>query len=503
MSLRLRLVASYLVLLAVTLGIITAALLLLISNQKEPPYNTYQELAAFSRATYQELGSILRPRVLPRRQTDNQLIQEQLTTFAESNELRIMVVNLLESRVRFDTAGVYPIEGTTLEIELDTTYNPGRFRNWLPERNDTVAGSFQDNTGQEWLFIGVEAEWAQMGEAIIIADERPDRNLQSALAQFGSALGMPILQSAVVGFVVALGLSAVISSTIARPLRNFAKAAEAVAQGDYDHAVPVEGPSEIRAVAEAFNLMTHEVQNTHQSQRDFLANVSHDLKTPLTSIQGYSQAIMDGAAKDPARAAAIICDEAGRLTRMVTELTDLARLQAGAIHMQMSAIDAGQIVQSIAQRLGVVAQKKGITLQSDIQTTAPIAGDGDRLAQVFTNLISNAINYTPEGGSIWVTAKPGRGGVEISVRDTGVGIPVDELERIFERFYQVDKTRGPRRGTGLGLAITREIVQAHGGHVSVSSPGRGNGSTFTVWLPVGQLAVPTVSETHRGTAIPA
>jgi signal transduction histidine kinase len=193
---------------------------------------------------------------------------------------------------------------------------------------------------------------------------------------------------------------------------------------------------------------------------------------------------MDGAAKDPSRAAAIISDEAGRLTRMVTELTDLARLQAGAAQMHLSPLDVGQIVQSIAQRLTVMAQKKGIILHTDILPTLIVEGDGDRLAQVFTNLISNAINYTSEGGMIFISAKRIISGIEVCIRDTGIGIPPEELERIFERFYQVDKTRGPQRGTGLGLAISREIVLAHGGRIEVSSPGEGMGATFTVSLPV-------------------
>jgi len=112
--------------------------------------------------------------------------------------------------------------------------------------------------------------------------------------------------------------------------------------------------------------------------------------------------------------------------------------------------------------------------------------DGDRLAQVLTNLIGNAINHTPSGGQVWLRTAPAAGGVNISVQDTGAGIPPAELERIFERFYQVDASRGPKRGTGLGLAIAREIVTAHGGKISATSEGVGKGSTFTVWLPVGK-----------------
>ncbi|MBC8099214.1 MAG: HAMP domain-containing histidine kinase, partial [Armatimonadetes bacterium] len=455
-----------------------------------PPTTTYQQLFAIARRN----PDAMRP--IRFNFTENRRIS-QLDNFAANNNVRVLVGNTTSRMVSYDSAGVYPDAGQPQNFQLDRDFNPQLALDRLPREADITAGAFTDLESVEWLFVGIVSD--NSGEGVFLAEMRPTGSLQDALAQFSSALGLPLLQAAVVGLIVAVVLAALISGNIARPLQTVARATQSVAQGDFEQKVPLAGPPEVRAVAEAFNQMTAEVHRTHQSQRDFLANVSHDLKTPLTSIQGYSQAIMDGATKDPARAAAIICDEAGRLTRMVTELTDLARLQAGAVEMRLTLIDAGQIVNAIAHRVAVVAEQKNITLSTDIQTVPPIAGDGDRLAQVFTNLISNAVNYTPEHGKIWVKVQPGRGGVEISVRDTGIGIAPDELERIFERFYQVDKTRGPRRGTGLGLAITREIVQAHGGSVSVSSPGEGGGSTFMVWLPLGRSAenAPDLIGQHR------
>jgi two-component system sensor histidine kinase ResE len=251
--------------------------------------------------------------------------------------------------------------------------------------------------------------------------------------------------------------------------------------------VPETGPKEMRSVAASFNRMSAEVRAAQQSQREFLANVSHDLKTPLTLIQGYSQAIIDGAASDPTDAAETIHDEAARLNRMVTELTDLARLQAGRLSMKMRPLELHAIVEAIAYRLGVVARQKNIRLNVDSSPLPLVAGDGDRMVQVLTNLIGNAIKYTPEGGQVWVTTQVNDDGVEVIVRDTGIGIPLQDLPHIFDRFYQVDKSRGPQRGTGLGLAITREIVEAHGGIIDITSPGMGKGTTVTVWLPSSQL----------------
>ena len=213
-----------------------------------------------------------------------------------------------------------------------------------------------------------------------------------------------------------------------------------------------------------------------------MANVSHDLKTPLTSIQGYSQAIIDGTEKKPEHAAEIIHDEAGRLNRMVIELTDLARIQAGQLSMQMTTIDIGQIVYSVANRLAVVAENKQIELKVDTLQLPPILGDGDRLVQSLDNLIGNAIKYTHSGGTVEIQTTSNKDNIEISIHDTGIGLSQSDLPRIFERFYQVDKARGPSRGTGLGLAITNEIIQAHGGHITVQSMEK-RGTTFKVFLP--------------------
>ena len=243
------------------------------------------------------------------------------------------------------------------------------------------------------------------------------------------------------------------------------------------------GPAEVRSLAESFNQMTAEVMAANAAQRDFLGNVSHDLKTPLTSIQGYAQAIIDGAADDTKSAAQTIFEEASRLNRMVVELTDLERLQAGKLSIKSEPIDMGRLSEAVVQNLAVVAEQKDINLEADFAPVLIVIGDGDRLAQVLMNLISNALKFTPAGGTVRVVAAQALGGVSVSIHDSGIGIPAEELPRVFERFYQVDKARGPQRGTGLGLAIAMEIVEAHGGRITVESRGRNRGAVFSVRLP--------------------
>jgi signal transduction histidine kinase len=473
LSLRSRLLASYFLLLAITLGVISLTLLIVLSAQPAPAILSYQRLAAVAQGlTVRSLTGVNARR-----------LESDLAEFAQNANVRVLLVNLSEQFVTYDSDAAFP-DDANLVVRVEA-YSAPRLQQLLPARYEVIFGAFDNPDGGEWLFTGLATPRLIDGDfiALLLAEPRPTQTLQDALSDFTRALGMPMLQAGVAGLVVAFGLAYLISRSIAQPLQAVANAASGVALGHFDQSVPVSGPPEVRSVAEAFNRMSAEVRANQEAQRDFLANVSHDLKTPLTSIQGYSQAIVDGTAPDSAQAASIIYDEAGRLNRMVIELTDLARIQAGRLSMQSAAIDMGQIAAAIGQRLSVVAQKKGITLRVEADAMPHIAGDGDRLAQVMTNLISNAIKYTPSGGSVWVKTQIAQNGVEVIVKDTGVGIPQDDLPRIFERFYQVDKTRGPKRGTGLGLAITAEIVQAHGGRISVFSDGPGNGSTFTVWLP--------------------
>jgi signal transduction histidine kinase len=271
------------------------------------------------------------------------------------------------------------------------------------------------------------------------------------------------------------------------PLQALAAGARAVARGEYGHTVPVGGPVEVRELATTFNRMSQQVRAGQQAQRDFVANVSHELRTPLTSIQGFSQAILDGAAGEPqavAHAAGIIHAEAQRLRRMADDLLELARLDAGQITLRREPVELAALLRACAERLEPRAREAGVALALELPAGLPgVIGDGDRLAQVFTNLLDNALQHTPAGGQVTLSAAAATGGVVVRVRDSGRGIPADDLARIFERFYQVDKSRRRAQGgAGLGLAIVRELVQAHGGTVSAESA-EGLGTTFLVTLP--------------------
>jgi two-component system sensor histidine kinase ResE len=213
------------------------------------------------------------------------------------------------------------------------------------------------------------------------------------------------------------------------------------------------------------------------------------LKTPLTSIQGFAQAILDDTADTPAarqQAAQIIYNEAGRMHRMALDLLDLARLEAGTADLKMVAVDLKALLQNIVDKFTPQAQKAGIALHLNVPANlSNVLGDGDRLAQVFTNLVDNALKFTTAKGTITTTAANAAAEVEISITDSGIGVPKEALPHLFERFYQVDSSRagGENHGAGLGLAIVKETVEAHGGRISVRSE-VGHGTTFVIHLPL-------------------
>ncbi len=301
---------------------------------------------------------------------------------------------------------------------------------------------------------------------------------------------------------VSIVLAILVTRSVTKPMQHVARAAQKIAAGDYYQAVPMVGPAEFKEVAVDFNHMAQKVRDTQQSQRDLVANVSHELKTPLTSIQGFAQAIQDGAASDPEairKSAAIIYDEATRMNRMVGELLDLARIESGQIVMRSESVPIDQVLRDVIEKMALRAQEGGITLQTEIAEGLPaVVGDGDRPAQVFSNLIDNALKHTPGGGKVTVgarsittstAAKRGQplASVEVTVVDTGSGIPPEDLARIFERFYQVDKSRAKSKAgsLGLGLAIVKEIVTAHGGTIHAESV-VGLGTRSVVRLPIGR-----------------
>lgn len=423
-----------------------------------------------------------------------------LTEQATGRDVRTLIISN-DRRVVFDSADSFDAGSLMHELER----HPLTLNHRFPITNQLQQGRFVDVDGDEWLFVTQPVRPLGQNRPetlyLMVAEPVPRPSLGQVMDLFGDEFLVPLAQAGLIGLVLAIGLALLISGSVARPLGRMSRAAGRMAEGDYSQRVRVDGPREVRALASSFNNMAARVEATTQAQRDFMANVSHDLRTPLTSIQGFSQAIAEGVASDPAsaqRAAQIIHDEAGRLHRMVESLMEMARIQAGTVDMQQHAVAIGDLLQGIGESLIFKAREKGLTLEIDLPPDLPrLAADGDRLAQVFTNLLDNAIKHT-YAGTITLRAQVDMQGVLVSVRDTGEGIPPEDVPRVFERFYQVDKSRQSdrRSGMGLGLAITKQIVEAHGGAIQVASE-MGVGTVFSVWLPRPTADMTTVITLRR------
>jgi len=350
------------------------------------------------------------------------------------------------------------------------------------EGQEIVRGRFGKPGEGIWLYI---SQPLVQRFRIILATPRP--TLLNLRLWWDTVL-RPILQAAGIALLLSVFLSWLISRWVAAPLDRMAEVSRAVAAGDYEQRLQPGGPEEVRGLALTFNEMVERVQAGQKAQRDFVANVSHELKTPLTSIQGFAQAILDGTVQDQdsqQRAAQVVYDEAQRLHRLVEDLLELARMDAGQIDFHQDRVDLLALLSAVVERLSVKAAEASVNVINKVGQLPALIGDGDRLAQVFMNLIDNAIKHTPEGGKVSLWGEYVDGWISIHVEDSGSGIPEDELSRIFERFYQLDKARpgGMDRGVGLGLAITREIVRSHQGRMVAQSE-LGRGSRFTVQLPV-------------------
>ena len=339
---------------------------------------------------------------------------------------------------------------------------------------------FNDVDRKSWLYV---IRSLNDSLYLIAAARQPVIEIRAMLRD---EIVQPMFKGSVIALFIAFALSLFMSSWIGSPLRRLADGARQIESGSYP-VLEKEGPREIQELAESFNQMSIRVQQTEDSQKDFLANVSHELKTPLTSIQGFAQSILDGAASTPQelmQAAGVIYDESSRMHRLVIDLLTLSRLEEGTAGMHSGPVNLSMIMDQLDEKMHPLIQTAELTIKKDISPDLVVMGDGDRLAQVFTNLLDNAIKFTPAGGTVTLSLKSEQSYILASVSDTGVGIPDMEASRIFERFYQVDKSRrgGVSRGIGLGLAIARQIIISHNGDIwAVSQPGKG--STFFVRLP--------------------
>ncbi len=294
-----------------------------------------------------------------------------------------------------------------------------------------------------------------------------------------SAAWRPFLEDLVLAGLAGVLFAAVVSfflaRSIVRPIRRVADATRAIAADERHEPLPTSGSSELASLARAFNRMADDLAASREAERNFLLSVSHELKTPLTAIRGYAEGLSDGAF-DSEEAAQVISLEASRLERLVRDLLDLARMNRAEFSVRSEPVDLAETAREAVRRHEAAARGFGLELRAAGAETW-VDADQDRLLQVASNLIENALRETPAGGTVTVSAEPGR----LLVADTGPGIPPDDVPRAFERFYLYDKVGKDRPvGSGLGLAIVKQLATAMGGDVQVTSGPAG--TTFAVAL---------------------
>ncbi len=464
-SLRSRLAASYV--LAVLLGLLAAAVALLFLLQG------YRDRLVLTRLADVSVPVAVQVRTMARQGDSTELMIATLREQANEVQVRILLLDR-QGRVLQDTDTQFSLAGQHLDVVLPPPNDP-RF---------VTGGRYVPQTGSPLLYTllptGTLLPRPDPSGVVYVVVAQQETILPT-LAELAPRLLLAGLAALVAGVLISL----LVTRSLYRPIKRLTDASERMSAGDYAQRVPVEGAEELAELASSFNKMASETQRSRQVLRDFVANVSHELKTPLTSIRGFVQALSDGTVSDEeerAKALNIVDTEARRLQGLVAQLLDLSRMEAGQIAMARQDVDLPELVRRALETFALRAEEKGLILDSTVAGSPVVTGDPDRLEQLLGNLLDNAIKYAPAGGQVVVAVWQNGDWAAFSVTDNGPGIPAAQLPVVFERFYT---SHGSSGGTGLGLAIAREIARAHGGDITATSQA-GVATTFTMKLPLRQ-----------------
>ena len=480
MSLRTRLILSYILIIVLCLGIVAASLVVLLGDQINR--------IAMTRLADTALPIYVQFRAAARGQVPLNQAWANLQEMSQETDTYIFLLDhedtVIEQAIPEDSSWTPP-------PKLEITKPPGN-------RPMPYRGIYAAPDGEKFIYVAQPVSGLfrppnpptpPNPETLVLAVPR-----SRALAIW-SDFAKPFIWAGLVALAVSILIAVVLARSVYVPIRRVTNAAEEIARGNYEQQVPVDGPKEVKGLAKSFNQMSKQVKHSQQMLRDFVADVSHELRSPLTSIKGFAQAMVDGTAKGKEaqlKAATVIEDESKRMMRLVEELLEFSRLESGQVAMVKEPVDLKELLQQCHEIFSMHAEEKGIKLKTDIEPLPPVIGDIDRLEQVFSNLLDNALKHTPTDGEVSITARhPNPNIAEISIADTGTGIPPEQMRHVFERFYRADPSAG-KAGAGLGLAIARQIVLAHGGDIMARST-LGKGTEFVVRLPVQSTVFPQTS----------
>ncbi len=353
----------------------------------------------------------------------------------------------------------------------------------------TGQSGYASDASADFMDVAIPLEGTSGRYIIYIIDNK------STVQSLNGDLSHIILQAMAVGLLISVLMSLLLAKTLVTPIQDLTHAAERVADGDFDHKLENSAQDEIGVLTNTFNDMAgtleatlDDLKKSEQMRREFVANVSHELRTPITSVKSYSETLLEDPDMPPEmrrRFLSVILNESDRMSKIVQDLLTLSRFDAGSIEFEFTRFSFEKSVRDVYSAMRIEAQKHKHEFTLEFLTPVPeIRGDRGRIEQVLINMVSNAIKYTRDGGKVKITAGAKDGKVWCSVRDNGIGIPKQDVDRVFDRFYRVDKARSRESGgTGLGLSIANEIVSRHNGNIQLESKA-GRGTVITVTLPV-------------------
>jgi signal transduction histidine kinase len=300
---------------------------------------------------------------------------------------------------------------------------------------------------------------------------------------FGEALRAALPVAVLVSVSLSALVAAFVARRILRPIEAVRRATKRLADGHYDERVEEPDELELAALASDVNRLASALESTEHRRRELISEVAHEMRTPLTTIEGYVDGILDGVFEPTEEVLTGIAEETARLARLAADLGAVSLVDERALELHLAPADLGGLAARVVERLRPQFDAKHVGLEPHTETPTPVIVDHQRITQVLTNLVGNALTYTNPGGHVTVTASHTGDHVRVVVADTGIGIAAEDLARVFERFYRVADITRPPSGSGIGLTIARSLARAHDGDIHARSPGPGQGSTFTLELP--------------------
>ena len=418
--------------------------------------------------------------ILEERRASPEVLHEFVDSAAEGFDVRVLLVDRHDLSVVADSGD--SLTGEQLELPLDALVSQERrgrqpYVSWEPHRG---------SPGSDLILVSA-AVGRRLSPFTPSPDERyqlllavPQGTIRDAWQGLLPALGV----AALIAIPAAIVLAIIMSRYITRPLHQLTLASQQMAEGMFDVDVSIERQDEVGQLAQSFSTMVTRVGEANAETRALVASVSHDLKTPLTSILGFAQALRDdGADAEARRMGGVIHDEATRLTTRLNDLLYLSEIESGKALLERDQIDVRKLVEGIVKRISNGSEGREVRLSTDLAEGLTVGADGPKLERAVENLIENARKYAPQGGEIRIRSAESGDLVLIEVANAAPDMDADELPRLFERFYRRDRARGALTGSGLGLPIARDLMELHGGALEAAlSDGE---ITFTILLPRG------------------